>query len=85
MEVPVVYLVLLVDLAFLFYWLKKDYAVMVISCLLLICIGIYIITNGLGVNDWLTQAFGSILIAIGGYVAIRFGLGIAVKELEKVK
>ena len=50
----------------------KDAIPALLSSMLIIAIGVYLIANGILVTkDWITEAFGIIHIGIGGYIFVK--------------
>ena len=74
--IPMIYIIILVAWLLLFFGFKiKDYTFMALASMLLLCLGVYIVINGLtGVNNLATQALALAHWGIGGYVFIRSGM-----------
>jgi len=57
---------------FIFGFSKREYTFSMLSAILIMCLGIYVLGNGLGgVSNWIIQAFGTIYVAFGLYIIIR--------------
>ena len=74
-DIPTDYLLIIIAFGILaFGMFIKEYAIAAIGSFFVMLLGIYIIIYNLnGVNDWLTQGLGIIMIGIGAYVVIRGG------------
>lgn len=69
----VIYFLIAVSLVmFIFGFSKREYTFSMLSAILIMCLGIYVLGNGLGgVSDWIVQTFGTIYVAFGLYIVIR--------------
>jgi len=72
-EVPIAYFLVSVSIAlFMFGFIKREYTVTMVSSILTMCTGIYVMGSGLnGVSDWMTQTFGFVYFFFGVYIMIR--------------
>ena len=66
----------------IFGFVRRDFWISALASMFIMALGVYIIGNGLaGTNDWITQTFGAICIALAGYVLLRGAIEMAAKEL----